>query len=167
MTRLRLFTLVAAIVITPASAQLVMQPVQRPAVQPQVPAVQQDSNAAQKVMTIEEAQAQIAKLRSDKRDLTLKLNDATARLNDTLATLDGWTKKGGSLVHAYCASDTLSQRSDGAGQEDCAHNGYTCNQVDGLCRHSCSDDSSQCSTGYTCDPRGNTCVYTADGVPQG
>jgi hypothetical protein len=158
----RLLALFAALLVTPVLAQTVI-PAQRPMVIQHLPpsaVIQDDSKNAQKVMTLEDAQAQIARLNAEKRDLTTKLNDANSRLNETLATLDGWTKKGGSLVHAYCASDTLSQRSDGAGQEDCAHNGYTCNQVEGMCRTSCND-SAQCSLGFTCDiPNGNRCVRT-------
>jgi len=156
--RLRLIALLAAIVVTPALAQ--MQPMPRPVTVQVVPpastTIRQDPDAAKKVMTIEDAQAQIAKLRAEKRDLD-------ARLTEALATIDGWTRKGGTLVHAYCASGTLSQRSDGAGQEDCAHNGYMCSEVDGMCRHSCND-SAQCSTGFTCHMPGNYCEYTAGGV---
>ena len=154
--RYRLIALLAAIVVTPALGQISMQPMARPMTLPPAATVQQDPDAARKVVTLEDAQGQIAKLRAEKRDLD-------ARLTDALATIDNWTKKGGSLVHAYCASDTLSQRSDGAGQEDCAHNGYTCNQVDGMCRTSCND-SAQCSTGYTCHMPGNYCENTAGGV---
>jgi hypothetical protein len=105
-----------------------VQPIQRPITVPIVQPIQQQPDAIKKVMTIEEAQAQIAKLRSEKRELDAKLTEA-------LATIDQWTKKGGSLVHAYCASETLSRRSDGAGEEDCAASGYACSQAEGTCRN--------------------------------
>ena len=108
--RLRLVALLAAIVVTPALAQ-VMQ-IQRPVIVPQIQPVQNDPDVAQKVMTIEDAQAQIAKRRAEKQELN-------ARLNETLATLDQWTKKGGSLVHAYCESDSISRNTSGA-SENCA-----------------------------------------------
>jgi hypothetical protein len=150
--RLRLVALLAAVAVSPVLAQGVMQvqPIQRPLIVPQVQPVQGSSDAAQKVMTIEDAQAQIAKLRAEKRELTQKLNE-------TIATLDSWTKKGGSLVHAYCASDTLSQRSDGAGQEDCAASGYACSQAEGTCRRSCNV-TTDCAGYYVCDTAAHACV---------
>lgn len=156
--RLRLVALLAAIAVTPALGQVTPVQVQRPLIVPHIPpTAQQDSDVAQKVMTIEDAQAQIAKLKADKRDLTLKLNDANTKLNETLATLDGWTRKGGSLVHAFCASDTLSQRSDGAGQEDCSASGYSCSPAEGTCYRSCNV-STECAGGYVCDTGAHVCV---------
>ena len=138
--RLRLVALLAAIVVTPALAQ-VMQ-IQRPVIVPQIQPVQNDPDVAQKVMTIEDAQAQIAKLRAEKKELN-------ARLNETLATLDQWTKKGGSLVHAYCESDSISRNTSGA-SENCALGGYTCAPVEGTCRRSCVS-SSDCDGQFRCE----------------
>lgn len=138
--RLRLVALLAAIVVTPALAQ-VMQ-IQRPVIVPQIQPVQNDPDVAQKVMTIEDAQAQIAKLRAEKKELN-------ARLNETLATLDQWTKKGGSLVHAYCESDSISRNTSGA-SENCALSGYTCAPVEGTCRRSCVS-SSDCDGQFRCE----------------
>jgi hypothetical protein len=137
--RLRLIALLAAIVVTPAIAQM---QIQRPLIVPQIQPVQNDPDAAKKVMTIEEAQAQIAKLRAEKREL----ND---RLTETLATLDQWTKKGGSLVHAYCESDSISRNTSGA-SENCALSGYTCAPVEGTCRRSCVS-SSDCDGQFRCE----------------
>ena len=138
--RLRLVALLAAIVVTPALAQ-VMQ-IQRPVIVPQIQPVQNDPDVAQKVMTVEDAQAQIAKLRAEKKELN-------ARLNETLATLDQWTKKGGSLVHAYCESDSISRNTSGA-SENCALSGYTCAPVEGTCRRSCVS-SSDCDGQFRCE----------------
>ena len=160
--RFRLLALLAAIVVTPALAQMSMQPVARPVtivpVIPPVATVEQNSDAAKKVMTIDEAQAQIAKLRAEKRDLTLKLNESAAKLNETLATLDGWTKKGGTLVHAYCESETLSRRTDGAGEENCAASGYACSPAEGTCRKSCNV-TTDCAGYYVCDTAAHVCVH--------
>jgi hypothetical protein len=103
------------------------------------------------MMTIEDAQARIAELTREKRDLTGKLTEA-------LATIDQWTKKGGALVHAYCASDTLSQRSDGAGSEDCSASGYSCSPAEGTCHRSCNV-STECAGGFVCDTGAHVCVH--------
>ena len=151
--RLRLAALLAAIVVTPALAQISMQPMPRPApvVLPPAATIQQDPDAARKVMTLEDARAQIAKLRAEKRDLDAKLTEA-------LATIDQWTSKGGSLVHAYCESETLSRSSAGA-SEDCSNNGYRCSPVEGTCRRSCNS-SDECAGYYVCDTAAHVCVHT-------
>lgn len=59
------------------------------------------------------------------------------------------TRHGGSLVHAYCESRTVSRNTAGD-RNDCAHNGYTCEAVSGLCRTS-ANDSDQCSDGFLLD----------------
>ena len=59
------------------------------------------------------------------------------------------TRRGGSLVHAYCESRTVSRNTAGD-RNDCAHNGYTCEAVSGLCRTS-ANDSNQCSDGFLLD----------------
>lgn len=51
------------------------------------------------------------------------------------AELASWTSKGGSQVHAYCETETLSRNSAGA-RNDCAASGYRCEPVSGLCRTS-------------------------------
>lgn len=158
--RIRLIALLAAILVTPALAQISMQPMQRPGTTVSLPpaaTIQQDPDAATKVMTIEEAKAQIAKLRAEKRDLTLQLNDSAAKLNETLATLTEWTKKGGSLVHAYCESEELSRSSAGA-SEDCSAGGYRCSPVEGTCRRSCNV-TTDCAGYYVCDTAAHVCVH--------
>lgn len=51
------------------------------------------------------------------------------------AELASWTSKGGSQVHAYCETETLSRNTAGA-SNDCAASGYRCEPVSGLCRTS-------------------------------
>ena len=51
--RFRLVALLAAIVVTPALAQISMQPIQRPVTLPPAATVQQEPDVATKVMTIE------------------------------------------------------------------------------------------------------------------
>ena len=150
---IRLVALLAALLVTPALAQIMeAQPIQRP-VTPPAPGlvIQQDANAATKVTTIEEARAKIAQLNRDKRDLDAKLTEA-------LVTIDAWTKKGGSLVHAYCENETLSQRSDGGGQEDCSASGYRCSAVQGTCRRSCNI-TDECAGGWVCHTGEHVCVH--------
>ena len=60
-----------------------------------------------------------------------------------------YSRRGGSLVHAYCETRTLSRNTAGA-SNDCSHNGYTCEPVSGLCRTS-ANDSDQCSDGFLLD----------------
>ena len=148
--RIRLAVMLAALVVTPALAQVLqVQPIQRPiAVQP-IPQVQADSNAAEKVMTIEDAKKRIAQLQSEKRELD-------GRLTEALATIDQWTKKGGSLVHAYCESEEVSRNSAGA-TENCAESGYRCAEVEGTCRKSCNV-TTDCAGYHVCDTAAHVCV---------
>jgi hypothetical protein len=148
--RYRLIALLAAIVVTPALAQISMQPMPRPVVVPPAATAQQDPDAARKVQTLEDAQAQIAKLRAEKRDLDAKLTEA-------LATIDSWTRKGGSLVHAYCESEEISRSSAGA-SEDCSTSGYRCSPVEGTCRRSCNV-TTDCAGYYVCDTAAHVCVH--------
>jgi len=60
-----------------------------------------------------------------------------------------YTRRGGSLVHAYCETRTVSRNTAGA-SNDCARDGYTCEPVSGLCRTS-ANDSDQCSDGFLLD----------------
>jgi hypothetical protein len=60
-----------------------------------------------------------------------------------------FTRLGGSLVHAYCATETVSSNTAGA-RVDCAPTGYKCEPVSGLCRTS-ANDSNQCADGFLLD----------------
>lgn len=62
------------------------------------------------------------------------------------AQLDAWTRKGGSQVHAYCETPTLSVSSAGA-RNDCAASGYGCEPVSGLCR-TVARTSNDCAPGF-------------------
>lgn len=90
------------------------------------------------------------------REKNQQLRAENANLQSQLAE---WTRKGGSLVHAYCETPTLSLTSAGA-RNDCATSGYTCEQVSGLCRTSAAN-SSECATGYNWCVYGNRCVASA------
>lgn len=150
--RTRYFGLLAIALITPALAQ--MDPIiniQSPE-PPPIHSSRISPSPVKKVMTTDEAEARIAKLNQEKRELAAKLDAA-------LATIDQWTKKGGSLVHAYCASDTLSRRSDGAGEEDCSASGYACSPVEGTCRKSCNV-TTDCAGYHVCDTAAHVCVRT-------
>ena len=151
--RIRLAVLLAALIVTPALAQVLqVQPIQRPiTVTPQIQPIQQESNAAEKIMTVEDAQKRIAQLQREKRELD-------GRLTEALATIDQWTKKGGSLVHAYCESEEISRNSAGA-TENCADSGYRCAEVEGTCRKSCNV-TTDCAGYHVCDTARHVCVRT-------
>ena len=154
--RIRLVALLAAILVTPALAQITMQPVKIVPVVPPAATIQQEPDAIEKVMTIEEAKAQIAKLRAERRDLNAKLTDSNAKLTEALTTIDNWTTKGGSLVHAYCESEEISRSSAGA-SEDCSASGYRCSPVEGTCRRSCNV-TTDCAGYHVCDTAAHVCV---------
>lgn len=164
--------IIAAIAV-PALAEMQVQRIVRPVVTPPpaaapstTEAIGVDSPAFDVANDPERARALIQKLNQEKRELKLQLNDSNAKLSQALATVDEWTKKGGSLVHAYCASDTLSKRSDGAGQEDCqANGGFACSQAEGTCYRSCTV-STQCAGGYVCDPCHSKCVSSSAPPPE-
>lgn len=100
-------------------------------------------------MTVEQARAQINELRREKRDLNAKLTEA-------LGTIDQMTKRGGSLVRAYCESGTVSRNTAGA-TEDCAASGYACGEVEGTCRKSCNV-TTECAPYHVCDTGAHVCV---------
>ena len=145
MPRKWILALLALLVVTPALAQVmqVRRPVIAVPVTPQ--AMESNDDIAQKVMTIEEAKAQIAKLNREKRE-------ANAKLAEALATIDQMTKKGGSLVRAYCSDRSVSTNTAG-GSEDCGR--YICGESEGLCKKQCSA-STDCTTGFSCD--GGQCL---------
>ena len=141
MPRKWILAVLALIIVTPALAQ-VMQ-VRRPVIATPItvaPQVQQSNDdLASKIMTIEEARAQIDKLNREKRE-------ANAKLAEALATIDQMTKKGGTLVRAYCSDRSISTNTAG-GSEDCGR--YVCGESEGLCKKQCSS-SADCATGFNC-----------------
>ena len=136
--------LLAFLIVTPALAQVIIQPIQQTRPVPTLPvirvpdlAVEANSDMVKKVMTIEEAQARIAQLMKEKRE-------ANAKLEEALAAIDAISKPGGSLVKAYCADEITSRNTAGAEQK-CER--YRCNQVSGLCNQSATS-SAMCAPGY-------------------
>ena len=109
------------------------------------------------------APADAAKVQPDYRAELEKARARNKQLraeNDTLrAQLAQWTSKGGSQVHAYCETPTLSANSAGA-RNDCATAGYTCEPVSGLCRTSAANGS-QCAGSRIWCVYGNRCVTSA------
>ena len=162
--RVRLVALLAALIVTPALAQIMkVQPIQRPPVvaTPQIQpieTVQQDNDAPafDVANDPERARALIDKLNKDKRELKLQLSESAAKLNEAMATIDQWTQKGGSLVHAYCESEEVSRNSAGA-TENCADSGYRCAPVEGTCRKSCNV-TTDCAGYHVCDTAAHVCV---------
>ena len=117
----------AAIAQTLPSAPVQMS---RPAVAPQVAPAAIDFQAQYRKEVEKNRQ-----LRSENTDLRQQLAE--------------YTRRGGSLVHAYCETETLSRNTAGA-SEDCSIDGYKCEPVSGLCRTS-ANDSAQCADGYLLD----------------
>ena len=68
---------------------------------------------------------------------------------DLRQQLAAYTRRGGSLVHAYCETESVSRNTAGA-RNDCAPTGYKCEPVSGLCRTS-ANDSIQCADGFLLD----------------
>ena len=77
------------------------------------------------------------------REKNQQLRSENASLQSQLAE---WTRKGGSLVHAYCETPTMSANSAGA-RNDCAASGYTCEPVSGSCR-TMARSSDECAAGF-------------------
>ena len=90
-----------------------------------------------------------------------KNQELRGQVTSLQAQLDAWTNKGGSQVHAYCETPTLSRNTAGASNDCAAGGGYKCEDVSGLCRTSAAN-SSQCATGFTWCVYGNRCVRSAD-----
>lgn len=80
------------------------------------------------------------------REKNQQLRTENASLQSQLAE---WTRKGGSLVHAYCETPTVSMNSSGA-RNDCAVTGYGCEPVSGLCR-TVARGSDDCAPGFLMD----------------
>lgn len=80
------------------------------------------------------------------REKNRQLREENGLLQSQLAE---WTRKGGSRVHAYCETPTLSANSAGA-RNDCAASGYNCEPVSGLCR-TVARTSDDCAPGFLMD----------------
>jgi hypothetical protein len=155
MTPFRLLALLALILVTPATAQMSAPRIQPIVLQPIVATPSADLSV-EPWMTPESAKKAIEQLRAEKTELKASLADTNTRLAEAIAKIDQITKPGGTLVKAYCASDTVSRNTAGA-EEDCAAGGYACDQVTGLC-HRTATNSMMCSSGFNWDARTNHCI---------
>ena len=135
MTPFRLLALLALILVTPATAQMSAPRIQPIVIQPIVASPSNADTVLEPWMTPETAKKAIEQLRADKTELKASLADTNTRLAEAVARIDAMTKPGGSLVKAYCASETVSRNTAG-GEEDCSAGGYRCDQVSGLCHRS-------------------------------
>ncbi|GAB1597080.1 hypothetical protein [Lysobacter claricitrinus] len=91
-----------------------------------------------------------------------ELKGQVATLTDRIAEM---THPGGSLVHAYCETPTLSRNTAGA-TSNCANNGFGCEPVSGLCRTS-ARSSDECAAGYIYCATTGGCVHDANACPPG
>jgi hypothetical protein len=83
-----------------------------------------------------------------------------AQLSQQLAE---WTRRGGSQVHAYCETPTLSRNSAGA-SHDCAVAGFACAPVSGLCR-TVANSAADCAGGHVYCATNRQCVRDANACP--
>jgi hypothetical protein len=128
MNRISRWALLALLVAAPLSAQNVGTV--RPMAAPNINAIQVDYKQQWE----------------KEREKNQQLRAENATLQGQLAE---WTRKGGSLVHAYCETPTMSVNSAGA-RNDCAANGYGCEPVSGLCR-TVARSSMDCAPGFLMD----------------
>ncbi len=166
MTPMRLLALMALALAIPAAAQVMqVQPIQvqtiqqRPGVTPvlTVPQSAPADLSFDPALDPERARAVIAKLKAEKRALREQMTLTLGDLQQARSAIDEMTSRGGSLVRAQCVSDSLSRRTDGGGEENCAASGYTCAAVEGTCHRQCST-SNQCAGGFVCDTGAARCV---------
>ena len=156
MTPFRSLALLALILVTPATAQMRVPPIQPIVLQPVVATPQSADLSVEPWMTPETAKKAIEQLRAERSELKTSLADTNTRLAEAIARIDEITKPGGSLVRAYCASRTVSRNTAGA-EEDCAASGYACDQVSGLC-HRTARNSDMCAAGYNWDATTDRCI---------
>jgi hypothetical protein len=112
------------------------------------------------VNTIKSPQANPAQLAPNYEAMYQKERDKNRELKAEVQSLQAriaeMTRPGGSLVHAYCASPTVSRNTAGA-SSDCESQGYTCEPVSGLCRTSARSSADCAGSNIHC-PTTNTCV---------
>ena len=146
----------------PAIAQIapvrIIRPVEPP---PQVQAIQITPQDQQLTFDVtndpERAKALIAKLRAKNRELRGQMALTLGDLQSLRTQLDEITRAGGSMVRAQCVSASLSRRTDGGGEENCAASGYMCASVEGTCHRQCTT-SNMCAPGFLCDTSVSRCV---------
>ena len=151
--------LALAALAVPALAQISPIRIVRPVTPPPVQPVQSQNTPLtfDPALDPDRARALIAKLQAKNRDLRTQMGVTLGDLQALRAQLDAITSKGGSAVLAQCVSDTLSRRTDGGGEENCAASGYTCSAVEGTCHRQCTT-TMQCSAGFVCDIPAAHCV---------
>jgi len=164
MTRIHVLALMVLALAIPAAAQVMqvqLPQVQRPQVAPPVilvaPQAQTGELSFDPALDPDKARALIAKLRGEKRALRDQMAVTLGDLQTARSTIDEMTRAGGSLVLAQCVSASLSRRTDGGGEENCAASGYNCSAVEGTCRRQCTS-SDQCAGGFVCDIGAARCV---------
>jgi hypothetical protein len=172
-------TLVAATLAVGASAQNVppvraiqVQPIKLEPIQPATQPAQAaqaspvareagETDAAvagiQPIETVESIKAANQKLREANKILRNENNSLKDRITQM-------TTRGGSLVRAYCPTETTSANTAGA-ESNCGATGYKCEDVSGLCHKTCSS-SDQCVGGYSCNPCNNRCENNAGPITQ-
>lgn len=155
MIRFRLLAALAVLFVAPGAAQVtrplpVITPMTAsPQALPRLAPMEVDNDPITKVMTLEEANALIAKLKNERREKSIELKNALDRI-------DQMTKFGGSLVSAYCEGITMSRNTAGA-SENCAASGYNCDKVSGTCfRQATMGD--HCAPNFNLDPASKSCV---------
>ncbi len=166
-----LILLCALLVATVAAAQMQVQPIKvapRPQPAPTTQATQvspavddaseaiQDEAPSQALETVDSLRAANKNLREKNK----ALRNENVTLKDRLAQM---TTPGGSLVRAYCPTETTSRNTAGA-EANCGASGYKCEDVSGLCHKTCSS-SEQCAVNHTCNPCNSKCEYSAGGAP--
>ena len=162
MMPIRLLALITLALGIPAAAQVMrVEPIQvqqRPmAPVLTVPQSQPSELSFDPALDPERARAVIAKLKAEKRALREQMTLTLGDLQQARTVIDEMTSAGGSLVRAQCVSDSLSRRTDGGGEENCAASGYMCSKVEGSCHRQCTS-TMQCAGGFVCDIAAARCV---------
>jgi hypothetical protein len=101
------------------------------------------------------------KLREKNVELQRQNADLGVQLVSLKASLEAYTSKGGSAVHAYCedsptAASGISRTTAGVVENCAATSGYLCETVTGLCRTTCQT-TAMCAPGWVCDTDAQHC----------
>jgi uncharacterized coiled-coil protein SlyX len=130
---------------------------------PKQPAIQARSTVPTTEQENKQLKERVAKQDTEIRTLNARLERYTKlsksqaeQINKLTKQIGDMTKKGGSLVRAYCESDTVSWNTAGA-TSNCGSNGYQCEPVSGLCKTVCSK-TTDCAPRYVCDPGPRKCI---------
>ena len=143
--------------IQPAPSVQPIEATASPAVASDVAETDQAPSGIQPIETVESVKAANAKLREANKILRNENNSLKERLTQM-------TTRGGSLVRAYCPTETTSANTAGA-EANCAASGYKCEDVSGLCHKTCAS-SDHCAGGYSCNPCNNKCENNSGPITQ-